>query len=62
MAIHSVGLFQLNKARVVAILTPHSRRAPPLFAGLFFIYRQIDFGSANGCQIESNVRSVSNEL
>jgi hypothetical protein len=35
MAIHSVRLLQLNKARVVAILTPHSRRAPPLFAGLF---------------------------
>jgi hypothetical protein len=35
MAIHSVSLSQLNKARVVAILTPHSRRAPPLFTGIF---------------------------
>src|SRR4051794_30059279 len=34
MNAHSVISIQLNKARVVAILTPHFRRAPLLFLAL----------------------------
>src|SRR4051812_30701415 len=34
---HSVFSIQLNKARVVAILTPHFRRAPLLFQELFCV-------------------------
>jgi hypothetical protein len=34
---HSVFSIQLNKARVVAILTPHFRRAPLLFYGPFCV-------------------------
>jgi hypothetical protein len=51
-------LSQLNKARVVAILTPHSRRAPLLSSGSFFIsYGQADFESAGSCDVESSAVS-----
>src|ERR1039458_8979572 len=63
MTIHSVLLFQLTKARVVAILTPHSRRAPLLSSGSFFIsYGQADFESARSCDVESSAVSFRTGL